>query len=316
MKAIIFEDFGGIDKLKMADIPTPKPLENEVQIEIECASVNPVDWKIREGMFKSRLPHEFPIVPGWDAAGTVKEVGKNVKKFKSGDKVFAYCRKPTIHSGTYAEFICVDVDHVARMPKSLNAAQAAAIPLVGLTAWQALFDTAKLKKGETILIHAGAGGVGSLAIQFAKNAGAKVFTTARENHHAYVKKLGANLAIDYTKEDFVQKVKGLIPQGVDVVLDCIGGDTLRDSLDVIKSGGRLVSIVEKLDPGKAKEKKIEVGFVFVAPNGSQLQQIADLIDAGKVVAPTIEEFPLEKASLAQEKVKSGHTEGKIVLKVK
>lgn len=315
MKAVVFEDFGGAEKLRLTDLPAPKPADNEILIAIECTSVNPVDWKIREGMLKNRLPHEFPIIPGWDAAGTVKEVGKNVKNFKKGDKVYAYCRKPTIHWGTYAEFICVDAEHVAHMPKKLTSAQAAAIPLVGLTAWQALFEKAKLKKGETILIHAGAGGVGSLAIQFAKNFGAKVITTARENHHAYVKKLGADLAIDYTKEDFADKIKGVAPQGVDVVFDMIGGDTLRDSLEVLKPKGRLVSIYEKLDPAKAKEKNIEASYLFVEPNGSQLKEIANLIDQGKVAAPAIEEFPLEKASMAQEKVKTGHTQGKIVLKV-
>lgn len=312
MKAIVFEEFGG--KLKEKDFPTPKISDNEVLIEIECAAVNPVDWKIREGLLKNRLPHEFPIIPGWDAAGKIKEIGKAVKKFKVGDEVYAYCRKPTIHSGTYAEYINVDADHVALKPKKLTFAQASAIPLVGLTSWQALFDVANLQAGETILIHAGAGGVGGMAIQFAKNVGAKVIATASQKNHDYVKKLGADEIIDYSKEDFVQKIKQKHPQGLDVVLDTVGGETLRKSFEVTKDGGRIVSIVENLQ--HPPKDNVKFGYVFVRPNGLQLHQIADLINAGKVIAPKVEEMPLKNAEEAFNKSKTGHTQGKIVLKIR
>lgn len=315
MKAVAIRDFGGIEKLIITDLPKPEPGINELLIEVRYTAVNPVDWKIREGYLKERLPHKFPLIPGWDAAGVVASVGKNVKNFKPGDEVFAYCRKPTVQWGTYAEYVAFDAEHVALKPKNINFAQAAAIPLVGLTAWQSLFDSAKLKKGETILIHAGAGGVGSMAIQFAKNVGARVITTASSLHHDYVKKLGTDAAIDYN-EGFVEAVKKLAPQGVDVVFDSVGGQTLRDSVKLLKTNGRLVSIVEHLDPALAAKHHIQSSYVFVAPNGKELGEIAKLITEKKIVVPHIEEMLLQDAAKAQEKNKKGHTEGKIVLKVK
>jgi len=316
MKAMVIENFGGQEQLHFEDLPTPMPADNEVQIEIYYTAVNPVDWKIREGMLKGLMLHEFPLILGWDAAGIVTAAGKNVKNLKKGDAVFAYCRKKIVKWGTYAEYICVDAAHVALKPASLSYAQAASIPLVGLTAWQALFDFAKLKSGETILIHAGAGGVGSLAIEFAHQIGAKIITTASEEHHAYVKKLGADIAIDYHKDNVNDKIRKLYPDGIDVVLDCVGGQTLRDSYATLKPNGRIVSIVEQVDPELCKKHRVKGGFVFVSPNGKQLTEIADLISAGKIVSPHIEEMPLSAAAAAQEKIKQGHTQGKIVLKVK
>lgn len=315
MKAMVIDSFGGVDMLKMADVDMPKPKDNEVLIQIEYTAVNPVDWKIREGLLKSRMPHEFPLILGWDASGIIRETGKNVRNLKVGDEVFAYCRKPIIKEGTYAEFICFDAAHVARKPKNINFAQAAAIPLVALTAWQALFDFAGLKKDQSILIHAGSGGVGSFAIQFAKHIGAKVFTTCSESNHAYVKKLGADFCIDYKKENFVQKVQELASGKIDVVFDTIGGKTLRESLDILKPGGCIVSIVEQIGGELASKNKIRAGYVFVRPDGQQLEEIARLIDQGKIQAPDIQEMGLNEAAKAQEKSKEGHTKGKIVLKV-
>lgn len=316
MKAVVIEHFGDTNELHLEDVPTPHPMENEVQIEVMYASVNPVDWKIREGMLSKFLSHEFPLIPGWDASGIVKAIGKNVKKFKVGDAVYAYCRKPVVQWGTYAEYVCFEAENVALKPKKLDFAQAAAIPLTGLTAWQGLFDFAQLKKGESILIHAGAGGVGGMAIEFAKYAGAKVLTTASEENHAYVKKLGADVAIDYHKNNIVNEIKKLAPEGLDVVFDTVGGKTLHQSVELLKPHGRLIGIVEKLDPKLAKPKDLQFGYVFVRPNGNQLKQIADLIDAGKIIAPEIEKMKLEEAGKAQDKNRAGHTKGKIVLKVK
>jgi NADPH2:quinone reductase len=316
MKAMVIDHFGNVDTLHFQEIPTPKPSGNEVQIQILYTSVNPVDWKIREGLLKGRFPYEFPIILGWDAAGIVTEVGKNVKKFKVGDEVFAYCRKPIVQWGTYAEYICFDAEHVALKPKNISFAQAAAIPLAGLTAWQALFDFAKLKKGETILIHGGAGGVGSFAIEFAKFGGAKVYTTASKKNHPYVKERGADVCIDYKTQDFVAEIHKLEPNGVDIVFDTVGKDTLRKSLELLKPGGRLVSIIEQMDPKIVQQRQIQFGFVFVSPNGSQLKQIADLIEQQKVTPPHIQEMNLREAGKAQEQNKEGHTQGKIVLKVK
>lgn len=316
MKAIVIKEFGGANTLHLEELPIPAPKDNEIQFLVFYTGVNPVDWKIREGMLKERLPHEFPIIPGWEASGEVTAVGKNVKDFYVGDEIFSYCRNPVVHSGTYAEYVCYDADHVAKKPRNITFAQAAALPLVSLTAWQSLFDAAKLRSGETILIHAGAGGVGSMAIQFAKNAGAKVYTTASKRNHNYVKKLGADFAIDYREEKFADAMKKLAPQGVDVVFDTMGGDTLQESLQVLKSGGRLVSILEKLDPAVESKYRIKGFYVFVSPNGEQLKTIADLITQGKVIPPHIEEFPLSRAAAAQEKLQEGHVQGKIVLRVK
>lgn len=315
MKAVAITEFGGVEKLHLGDVPIPKITDNEVLIQVAYTAVNPVDWKIREGMFKGLLPHEFPLILGWDAAGKITAVGKNVKNFKVGDEVFAYCRKPVVKWGTYAEFVSFDAQHVALKPKNISFAQAAALPLVGLTAWQALFDHAELKKGDTILIHAGAGGVGSLAIELARNTGAKIYTTASVENHPYVKKLGANVPIDYHKDNFVKKIKSLEPKGLDVVLDCIGGESLAESYQLVKPGGKLVSIVEQVDQKLAADHKIKASFCFVAPNGKQLQKIADLFSKGKLEAPNIEEMNLSDAGKAQDKIRKGHTKGKIVLKV-
>jgi NADPH2:quinone reductase len=236
MKAILIEGFGGPEQLKVGRLNVPMPGPDEVQIKIVCTAVNPVDWKIRVGMLENHMPHHFPIVLGWDAAGIISALGPNVKKFKIGDEVFAYCRKSIIQEGTYAEYICFNADDVALKPKDLSFAQAAAIPLAGLTAWQALFDAAKLQKGESVLIQAGAGGVGSLAIQFAKIAQARVITTARKSNHNYVKSLGADQIIDYQESSLPNEVKKFAPQGLDVVFDTLGGKALQESISFLKPG--------------------------------------------------------------------------------
>jgi NADPH2:quinone reductase len=299
----------------MADLPIPKPAENEVQIHIHYTSVNPVDWKIREGFLSGRLPHEFPLTPGWDAAGVISQVGKNVKNFKEGDEVYAYCRKDKVCHGTYAEYICFDADKVALKPKNCSFAEASAIPLVALTAWQALFDVGQLAKGQTVLIHAGAGGVGSFAIQMAKWAGANVITTCSGKNLDYVKKLGADQAIDYKKDDYAKIIKSKYPKGIDLVFDMLGGDELLKSAELLKKGGKVVGIVEKLDDEKAKKLGIESHYVFVRPQGEQLAEIARLIETKKLKIPFIEEMRLQDAASAQEKSREGHTRGKIVLKV-
>lgn len=315
MQAVIIESFGGVDKLKMTQVPKPIPEDNEVCIDIEYTSVNPVDWKIREGMFKGRMPYQFPLIPGWDASGKISAKGKNVTKFEVGDAVYAYCKKPVIQWGTYAECICVEENHVALKPKNISFAEAAAIPLTALTAWQALFDVGKLKKGDKILIHAGAGGVGGFAIQFAKNFGADVFATASAQNHEYLKKLGCRCPIDYHKEHFGDVIKKDAPEGIDFVLDTIGGKTLTDSLSLIKKGGQIVSIVEQVDAELCNKKEIHSGYVFVRPDGKELSQIGKQIEEGKILVPRIEEMDLSEASKAQEKNREGHTIGKIVLKV-
>ncbi|HAM32054.1 MAG: hypothetical protein A2X91_06490 [Deltaproteobacteria bacterium GWB2_65_81] len=316
MRAVVFDAFGGAEKLRLAEVHKPSPAAGEVLIEVHCASVNPVDWKIREGMLAELFPYDFPIVPGWDAAGVVAGAGKGVTAFRAGDKVFAYCRKPKIQHGTYAEYVTMGADAVAPMPRNLDFAEASTIPLTGLTAWQSLFDAGKLSAGQKVLIHAGAGGVGSLAIQFAKNAGATVYTTARGRNHAYVKGMGADAAIDYTREKFVDAVRTLAPEGVDLVFDTIGGHVQRESYKALRAGGMLVSIVNLPESGDAERYGARANFVFVSPNGGQLREIAALIEAGKVRPAEYEVIPLDRAAEAQERSRTGHVRGKIVLNIR
>jgi NADPH2:quinone reductase len=315
MKAVVINEFGGADKLQFQDIPAPTPEAGEVQIKVAYAGVNPVDWKIREGFLQDWLPHVFPVTLGWDAAGVVSAVGEDVSSFKVGDPVWAYCRLPTVQHGTYAEYVTVPEHFVAPKPASLELKQAAAIPLVALTAWQALFDFCNLRANQTVLIHAGAGGVGSLAIGFAKQVGAKVITTASAKNHPYVFELGADEAVDYTENNFVQLIRQKHPEGVDVVLDCVGGETLQKSLQLVRPEGSLASIVDTIDAEFGKAKNVKSGFVFVTPNGVQLRSIGELLDRGDVRAPLVEELALEEAAEAQARSQAGHTKGKLVLKV-
>lgn len=316
MRAMAIDTFGGAERLYLADLPRPVPHAGDVLIVIHCTSINPVDWKIREGMLQKRFPHVFPLIPGWDAAGVVGALGKGVKEFKVGDRVYAYCRKPTVQWGTYAEFVAMSADAVAPMPANLTFAEAAAIPLAGLTAWQSVLGTAQLARGRTILVHAGAGGVGGMAVQFARHVGATVYTTASRRNHGYVASLGAHHAIDYLAEDFVSAVKRLCPGGVDVVFDTLGGDIQARSYDVIKPGGMLVSIAEPPDEAFAATRNVRANYVFVSPNGQQLREIARLIERGAVKAPHLEEMLLEQAAAAQEKSRAGHVAGKIVLRIR
>lgn len=315
MQAVFIEEFGGPEQLKIGRLNIPSPELNEVQIKIACTAVNPVDWKIRMGLLKERAPHHFPIILGWDAAGTISALGSEVDNLNVGEPVFAYCRKSTVQNGTYAEYVCLNAANVALKPKNISFAQAAAIPLAGLTAWQSLFDAADLKNGESVLIQAGAGGVGSLAIQFAKLHGARVITTAKQCNHDYVESLGADMVIDYQKQSLKEEIQKFDPKGLDVVFDTLGGKSLQESYAFLKPGGRIVSIVEHPDQTLADKFKVKPLYVFVSPNGKQLQHISDLIQSGKVKPIRIQEMPLEKAAEAQEQNREGHVQGKIILKI-
>jgi NADPH2:quinone reductase len=316
VRAIVIESFGGLEVLRPADVPSPEPAPDEVLIEVAYAAVNPVDWKIRDGMLAGMFPHEFPVILGWDAAGTVKDTGKDVTGFRIGDRVHAYCRKPKVRFGTYAEFVTMNQTAVAPMPKNVGFAEAACIPLAGLTAWQSLFDAAKIKAGDKVLIHAGAGGVGSLAIQFAKHAGAEVLTTAGSANHAYVKSLGADVAIDYTKENFIDAVRKRETGGIDLVYDAVGGDVQRRSYEVLKKGGKLVSIVNVPSEEDARRYGVEAAHVFVTPDGEQLRRIGALIESGAVRPPALQEMRLEEVAEALRRSQAGHVRGKIVLKIR
>jgi NADPH:quinone reductase-like Zn-dependent oxidoreductase len=313
MKAIVINDFGGRDKLQLTDPPVPTVKEGEILVRVKAAGVNPVDWKIREGYIKDLFPYEFPIILGWDAAGIVERTGPGVTRFKQGDEIFAYCRKPIVHGGAYAEYIALEEEHAAMKPKNISFEEAASIPLAALTAYQSLFDAARINPGETILIHAAAGGVGGFGVQLAKDNGTVVWATASGNNEKYVKNLGASEVVDYTKEDFREAIRSQNPDGVDVVFDCVGGEVLRKSAEIVKEGGRLVTIVD--DPSDLPRSDIQKEFVFVAPNSSQLTELARMVEQGRLKThlSQVFDFGVDEARKAHELSESGHTRGKMVL---
>jgi len=308
MKAIRIHNYGGPEVLKYEDAPRPKPQVDEVLIRVHAAGVNPIDWKVREGHAKEFLPHKFPLVLGWDLSGVVEGLGKGVSRFKIGDEVYS-CPDPT-RDGAYADYIVVGESQLALKPKSLHHIRAATVPLAALTAWQALFDTAQLQPGQRVLIHAGSGGVGHLAVQLAKWKGAYVFATASTKNQDLLRKLGVDEPIDYTQQRFEN-----IAHKIDIVLDTLGNETQERSWSVLKKGGILVSLVQPPSEAKAKELGVRAVFVGGQPNGAQLAEIAKIIDSGKL-APIIDRIlPLSEARRAHELSRSGHTRGKIALRV-
>ena len=308
MKAVVIHEYGGPEVLKYEDVPQPEPKQDQLRIHVIAAGVNPVDGMIRSGMFDKEGRRAFPVILGGDISGVVEKVGSNITKFKSGDPVFAYVSLD--NSGGYAQYAVVTEREAAPKPKSLTYVESAAVPIVALTAWQALIDTAKLKAGQTVLIHGGSGGVGSFAIQIAKAHGAKVIATASTANQELLKQLGADVAIDYTKQNFENVAKD-----VDVVLDSIGKDTLARSYGVVKKGGIIVSLVARPDPAELEKHGIRGEALSVDPNSDELSEIGKLIDEKKINVIVSQTFPLSEARKAQEQVATGHTRGKIVLKV-
>ena len=308
MKAIRIHEFGGPEVLKYEDAPTPKPAHDEVLIKVHASGVNPIDWKIRAGLGQGKFPVELPLIPGWDVSGEIEEVGSDVLNFRKGDEV--YSRPDPTRNGTYAEYVVVKADQVNSKPKSLDHDKAAAVPLAGLTAWQGLFEHGELKADQKVLIHAASGGVGTFAVQFAKWKGAYVIGTASEENMDFLYDLGADEVIDYKTKKFEDKVKD-----VDLVFDMMGGETQKRSLNVIKVGGRLVTTVQPENQEAAKAKNIQVIGYLAKSYPADLQQIADLIDSGKIKPIVTEILPLQEAAKAQEHIESHHTRGKIVLKV-
>lgn len=333
MKAFVIDRYGRKNGIRAGDMPMPEPREDDVLIQIHAAGVNPLDSKIRDGEFKLILPYRLPLILGNDLAGVVVRVGSRARRFKPGDEVYARPHKDRI--GTFAEFIAVKEDAVALKPAALTMAEAASIPLVGLTAWQALIEKGQLKNGQKVLIHAGSGGVGTFAIQLAKHVGATVATTTSARNIELVKRLGADIVIDYQKDDF-----SAILKDYDLVLDTQGGNALEKSLRVLKPGGKLIGIAGPPDPDfakamgdswflktvmrflsyrirkAAKRHGVSYSFVFMRADGGQLSQIAKLIDAG-AIRPVIDQvFPFESTKEALTYVETGRAKGKVVIKIK
>lgn len=310
MKAAYYEEFGDRNKIKIDKLEVPELKEGEVLVRIKAAAINPVDAAVREGYLSSFIPVHFPAIPGWDMAGTVEERSYSARRFNVGDAVYAYARRPVVQHGTFAEYIVIPEGYLAAKPKHISFEEAAGIPLVGLTAYQSIFDAGQLKAGQVILILGASGGVGSLGIQLAKNAGAIVIGVASQKNHNYMKELGADHTIDYNQNNIGEAVKSLFPAGVDLIFDCASGETLNQSLAALKPSGKLVSI---LNQGTDLDPKINFQYVFVEPNSTQLSILSSLADSGKLKVPISQTFSLAEAVQAFEQIETHHTTGKIII---
>lgn len=333
MKAFIIDRYGNSEVVRASEMPEPGLEDNDVLIQVYAASVNPLDLKIRDGKLKLILPYRLPLILGNDLAGVVVGVGAGVRRFKPGDE--AYARTDNNRIGAFAEFISIKEDAVARKPKKLTMEEAASIPLVGLTAWQVLIERANLQKGQKVLIHAGSGGVGTFAIQLAKHLGAIVATTTSTANLDWVKRLGADIVIDYKKDDFET-----ILHDYDVVLDTLGGAVLEKSLRVLKPGGILISLAGPpehhfaKDMGlswslrlvmrllsyrirkSAKRHHVSYSFLFMRPSGDQLREISSLIDSG-IIHPVVDRvFSFESTKEALAYLENGRAKGKVIVKVR
>lgn len=332
MKAFIIDRYGS-DRGRMGDVPAPEPRDDDVLVQVHAASINPLDLRIRDGKLKLILPYRLPLILGNDLAGVVVRVGTAVRRFKPGDEVYA--RTDTDRIGAFAELIAINEASVALKPTSLSMEEAASLPLVALTAWQTLIERANLKAGQRVLIHAGSGGVGTIAIQLAKHLGASVATTTSTVNVEWVKGLGADIVIDYTKDAFEA-----VLHDYDVVLDTLGGAALGKSLRVLKPGGKLVSIAGPPDRtfadamglpwvlrqiigllsyrirASARRYGASYSFLFMQPSGDQLRELALLFDAGTMRPVVDRVFPFESTTQALAYVDEGRAKGKVVVKMR
>ncbi|RDC63618.1 NADP-dependent oxidoreductase [Adhaeribacter pallidiroseus] len=310
MKAAVYEEFGGADKIQIRSITIPELKESEVLVKIKAAGVNPVDAAVREGFLKNYLPYRFPIIPGWDMAGVVADRGFSARRFAVGDAVYAYARRPLVQYGTFAEYIVIPESYLAHKPETVSFEEAAGIPLVGLTAYQSMYEAGNLQADQTVLILGASGGVGSLGIQLAKAKGARVIGVASAKNHDYMQQLGADFTLDYQQGNIGVMVKEIMPKGVDLIFDCASGDTLQQSLPALKPAGKLVSI---LHHGEGLNPAIHFQYVFVEPNSSQLEHLRELTNAGKLRVHVSETFTLDQTVEAFNQIQTHHTTGKIVL---
>lgn len=329
MNAFVVEHYGK-DGLRAADVPEPELGDSDVLVKVSAAGINPLDKMVRNGEFKRLLKYQTPFVLGHDVAGVVTSVGSAVRDFQAGDEVYA--RPRDLRIGTFAQYIAIDQDDVARKPASLALHEAAAVPLVSLAAWQALVDRAHVQPGQKILVHAGAGGLGSTVIQLAKHLGATVATTTSGKNAELVRSLGADIVVDYTKEDFAE-----VLSGYDVVLDSRGGENLEKSLTVLKPGGQAISVTGPPDPEFAKQlgapkymgvamrllsrkvrkqaQKLGVSysFLFMQANGRQLRELASLYDTGHLRPFIDKTFPFDQTLEALAYVEQGRANGKVII---
>jgi NADPH:quinone reductase-like Zn-dependent oxidoreductase len=306
MMAVVAHEYGAPDLLKLERVPRPEPKEDEALVRVIASGVNPADPLTLSGKYAREFGTHLPLIPGYDIAGVVDKTGANVTKLKVGDAVYGY---PTFGGG-WADYVTVKEWEVAAKPTSLNFVEAAAVPMGALTAWQALVNVAKLQPGQTILIHGGAGGVGSFAVQIAKVRGARVIATASTGNQDLLKQLGADMVIDYTKTRFEDVAKD-----VDAVLDPVGKETLARSYAVVKKGGVVMSLVARPDPAELERLGIRGAGISVHPDAQDLTQIAQLIDVGKIKPIVTQVLPLSEAIAAQRQAATHHTRGKLVLRI-
>lgn len=333
MKAAYISGYGPQQKMTLGEIPKPTAADTEILVEIHAASINPIDFKIRDGKLKFLRKYSFPLILGHDLSGVVKEVGKNVTRFKVGDAIYSRPRNGRV--GTFAEYIAIDENEAALKPKNISFSEAAGIPLVGLTSWQALVDIAKIGSGSKVFIQAGAGGIGSFAIQLAKSRGAVVATTTSSKNVDLVRALGADQVIDYRLQDFASVLRDQ-----DVVFDTLGGEALYKSFAIVKPSGHVISISG--DPDRRTGEDMGLGFfkssvlalvgrkanalarkhgahyrfLFMKPSSQQLGEIAALIEGGKIKPLVDREYELSRAQEAIDYSESGRAKGKIIVRVR
>ena len=309
MKAAQLIEYDGIDALKIVEVDKPKPEEGHVLVEVYAASTNPFDWKVREGLYKEYIPINLPITLGGDFAGVVVELGTGVEGFEIGQSVYGQAN--ALSHGSYAEFATVKSSQLALKPNSINYETAAAFPLAAASAVQALNEHIDLKPNQKVLIHGGAGGIGSLAIQLAKHVGAYVATTVSAEDIEFAREIGADEVIDYKAEDFSAKL-----QDYDAVFDTVGGETTTDSYKVLKPGGVLVSIVDKPNDDLVQKYKTKFITQSTKITSERLTNIVKLIDDGELKVNIDKVFPFDQTASALEYLKTGHPRGKVVIKVK
>jgi len=310
MKAAVIHDFGGADQFAIEDVPVPSPAQGEVLIEVHASGINPIDFKTRDGLGVNRGWESVPdnIILGWDVSGVVTD--SNSDRWSVGDEVFGMPRFPALTDG-YAELVAAPGEDLAQKPAGVSHAEAAAVPLTALTAWQALFDNAGLERGQRVLIHAGAGGVGHVAIQLAKWKGAHVTTTCSGRNEEFVRSIGADDVIDYTQDNFAEKASDM-----DVVFHMISPDQRPGSYATMKDGGYLASITGPIDPEELEKHNVRGAFVMVRPSGAQMAEIAGLMESGALTVNVDATYPLEDIVKAHGHVEGGHTRGKVVLTLK
>ena len=308
MNAIRIHSYGNPELMQLDDAPMPACGANDLLVRVVAAGVNPIDWKIRAGAMAHGLPKAFPITLGWDAAGVVDAVGSSITHFKVGDEVCFYAE--FMRGGTYAEYVAVDASQVAVKPRTLGFAAAAALPMAGQAAWTALVDTAQIQRGMRVLIHGGAGAVGRVAVQLAKEAGLHVIATASGADVALAHSLGADEVIDYRSQRFQDQARD-----IDIVLDTVGGPTQEASWGVMKLGGILVATAMPPSPERAAAAGVRSAFVFTSPRGAVLAKLAERVDAGSLRVLVGQEFALVDAAQAHRLGERGKARGKMILHI-